>query len=124
MSFRLVLAAALILVAPLAQMARAAELIMVERAGCAYCIQWKKDVGAEEYAATTEGQFAPLQILDIRAAPPAGVTFARPVVFTPTFVLIDNGTEVDRIEGYPGEDFFWGLLAMKLKARTAFTGGS
>lgn len=30
--------------------------------------------------------------------------------YTPTFVLIDGGREVGRIEGYPGEAFFWGLL--------------
>ncbi len=116
------LAVALCLLAPL--QGHAADLVMVERTGCAYCIQWKKDVGADEYAATPEGAFAPLQIIDIRDKPPAGMTFARPVVFTPTFVLIENGAEVDRIEGYPGEDFFWGLLGMKLKAKTAFTGGS
>ncbi len=118
---RLVLAAALTL---LGQMALAVELIMVETPGCAYCLKWKSDVGAEEYSASAEGRFAPLRFVDLRAAPPDGVTFVRPVVFTPTFVLIENGAEIDRIEGYPGEDFFWGLLDMKLKAKTAFTGGS
>jgi len=36
----------------------------------------------------------------------------RSVHFTPTFILVDDGREVGRIEGYPGEDFFWGLLGM------------
>jgi len=31
-------------------------------------------------------------------------------LFTPTFVLMQDGVEIGRIEGYPGEDFFWGLL--------------
>ena len=31
--------------------------------------------------------------------------------FTPVFVLIENGAEFGRIRGYPGETFFWGLLA-------------
>jgi hypothetical protein len=39
-------------------------------------------------------------------------------VFTPTFVLVEDGTEAGRIEGYPGEDFFWPLLA-KLIAQAA-----
>ena len=26
--------------------------------------------------------------------------------------LIENGKEVGRLEGYPGEDFFWGLLTV------------
>ena len=33
-----------------------------------------------------------------------------PVRFTPTFVLIDEEREIGRIEGYPGQEFFWGLL--------------
>ena len=32
--------------------------------------------------------------------------------------------EVARIEGYPGEDFFWGLLEMMLKAKTGYTDGT
>ena len=36
-------------------------------------------------------------------------------VFTPTFVLVREGRELARIEGYPGEDFFWGLLAAMLR---------
>ena len=27
------------------------------------------------------------------------------------FVLVDAGREIGRIRGYPGETFFWGLLA-------------
>ena len=41
---------------------------------------------------------------------PDGMTFKRPLAFTPTFVLMVDGVEISRIEGYPGEDFFWGLL--------------
>ena len=33
-----------------------------------------------------------------------------PILYTPTFVLVANGEEVGRIEGYPGDAFFWGLL--------------
>lgn len=33
-----------------------------------------------------------------------------PIRYTPTFVLIENGEELGRIEGYPGDAFFWGLL--------------
>jgi len=34
----------------------------------------------------------------------------RGVMYTPTFVLLNNGREIGRITGYPGEDHFWGLL--------------
>jgi thioredoxin-related protein len=110
------------LLAFLPAVSHAAELLMIERQGCSYCVRWKKDLGPEEYANTAEGAHAPLQIIDIAKAPPEGTTFARPVVFTPTFVLVENGKELARIEGYPGEDFFWGLLGMMLKAQTGFSG--
>jgi hypothetical protein len=29
---------------------------------------------------------------------------------TPVFVLIDQGREIGRIRGYPGEVNFWGLI--------------
>lgn len=42
---------------------------------------------------------------------PADVTLTgRHPAFTPTFVLIREGTEVARIEGYAGDEFFWVLL--------------
>jgi thioredoxin-related protein len=34
---------------------------------------------------------------------------------TPLFVLVDNGREIGRIRGYPGEDNFWGLLDAMMK---------
>ena len=101
----------------------AAELIMVERQGCHYCIEWKTDLGPI-YPKTAEGAFAPLRVIDIADSPPPGVRFDTTVVFTPTFVLVEDGTELARIEGYPGEDFFWGLLRMMLEAKTEFKGTS
>jgi len=41
------------------------------------------------------------------------------VVFTPTFVLMGDGVEVGRMEGYAGEDFFWGLLGRMLSQADA-----
>jgi hypothetical protein len=99
----------------------AAELVMVEQQGCYYCLQWKKVI-APIYPKTAEGRYAPLRVVDIDDGAPADLTFERRVVYTPTFILIDNGHEVGRIEGYPGEDFFWGLLGMMLKAKTNYAG--
>ncbi len=96
------------------------ELLMVEQAGCHYCIEWKATVGPI-YPKTSEGTFAPLRLADLHKGPPEGVTYARKVNFTPTFILLENNSEIGRIEGYPGEDFFWGLLDMMLKAKTNYT---
>jgi thioredoxin-related protein len=91
----------------------ALHLVMVERDGCVYCAAWDAAI-APIYPKTPEGQAAPLQRVNIRDMETSGLAFARPVVFTPTFVLMEEGREIDRIEGYPGEDFFWGLLGQML----------
>ncbi len=99
--------------------AMAVELVMVEQPGCAYCRQWDREV-ADAYPKTAEGRAAPLARVQMRALDDSGYAFARPVNYTPTFVLVDDKRELARIEGYPGEDFFWGLLGMMLKAQTDF----
>jgi hypothetical protein len=100
------LAALLLCAAPAAAEVR---LLMVEQAGCLYCARWTAEVG-DAYALTAEGRLAPLQRTQLREELPAGVALSRPATFTPTFVLLNDGAEVGRIEGYPGEDFFWPLL--------------
>ncbi|MBA84033.1 hypothetical protein ACSSNL_03495 [Thalassobius sp. S69A] len=98
--------------------AGAVELLMVERPGCHYCIEWKDKIGPI-YPNSAEGKYAPLRIMDI-SDKAEGIQFARKVVYTPTFVLLENNQEIGRIEGYPGEDFFWGMLEMMLKAKTDY----
>lgn len=85
---------------------RAAELVMVEEVGCPWCALWETEIGPT-YPKTEEGRIAPLRQIDISVRDPEEFSYARPVVFTPTFVLIDEGRELDRIEGYPGEELFW-----------------
>lgn len=96
-------------------LAAAAEtrLVMAEAEGCMWCEQWEAQIGPI-YPKTPEGQAAPLMMINARAEMPEGLTLKRPIVFTPTFILTVDGQEVERIEGYPGEDFFWGLLSMML----------
>lgn len=98
------------------------ELVMVEEHGCMWCARWDAEV-SEVYPKTPEGQTAPLRRIDIKGPRPEDIEFDRPLTFTPTFVLAVGGEEVARIEGYPGEDFFWGLLEMQLKEHTDFGGG-
>jgi len=93
------------------------SLVMVEQAGCTYCARWHADV-APEYPLTPEGRFAPLRAVNLRDLPD-DVTFDSRPVYTPTFVLVRDGEEVGRIEGYPGEDFFWGLLGHLLEQADA-----
>ncbi len=104
--------AAMISAICLLPLATAAEpvLLMAEEDGCFWCAKWNEEI-APIYPKTAEGRTAPLERYDIHDGYP-DVTFSKSVHFTPTFILVDEGTEVGRIEGYPGEDFFWGLLGM------------
>ena len=52
----------------------------------------------------------------------SGVTLQSPVRYTPTFVVVDRGREIGRIEGFSSDDQFWGRLdelAAKLAAVAA-----
>lgn len=91
--------------------ARAAELslVMVEQKGCKWCAAWNAEIGPA-YPNTPEGTAAPLMRIDLHKPVPEGLSLARPAQFTPTFVLVADGAEVGRIEGYPGDNFFWPML--------------
>lgn len=113
---RIVLAACLAVLPVAAPVAAFAELrlLMVEQAGCTYCAEWDRVI-APIYPRTPEGAAAPLERIQLRGPYPEGVTIGAPPVFTPTFIVVRDGAEFGRIEGYPGEDFFWGLLTQMLR---------
>ncbi|MGJ8628407.1 MAG: hypothetical protein ACSHXB_15710 [Sulfitobacter sp.] len=98
----------------------AVELVMVDQRGCIYCERWEAEIGPI-YPKTSEGRFAPLRRVDIRAVSD-DVTLKRRVVFTPTFLVVEDGVELTRLEGYPGEAFFWPLLDEILRKTTQYTG--
>lgn len=92
--------------------ALAADLVMVEQAGCHWCAQWDKEISAT-YPNTDEGKRAPLRRVALRDLPD-DIEFDSQPVFTPTFVLVEDGQELARMEGYAGDQFFWFLLGKML----------
>jgi thioredoxin-related protein len=107
---RALIAAVLLLpVLDFAVPAAAAELVMFRRAGCPYCAAWDRAIGPV-YPKTDIGKRLPLRQVDLDRSADGKVALVSPVRFTPTFVLVDQGRELGRLEGYPGEDFFWSLL--------------
>ena len=90
-------------------LAQGAQLLMFEQDGCHWCEIWNDQI-SETYPKTFEGRTAPLKRIDIHANIPNGIVLVSNPQFTPTFIVINAGEEIGRIEGYPGEDFFWGLL--------------
>lgn len=102
--------------------ARAAELVMFERAGCAWCEAFDREI-APIYGKTEEGLRAPLRRVDTARPVPPDLAFIETERLTPLFVLVDRGREIGRIRGYPGEDFFWGLLGALVKKLDASATG-
>src|SRR5215208_2486702 len=99
----------------LAAEAQAAELLMYRRVGCPCCQAWDEAI-VPAYPKSDLGRLLPLRTVDLDRDPAPAVALLRPVLFTPTFVVADDGREVGRIEGYPGQDFFWGLLEKPARA--------
>ena len=91
--------------------AQTAELVMFDRAGCAWCLRWEQDVGPI-YPKTPEGKRAPLRHVSLDRAIPQDLKLKPAIFYTPTFVLMEKGREIGRITGYMGDDAFWGLLGV------------
>lgn len=95
------------------------ELIMVHQDGCYECQAWDNLLGPI-YPKTSEGQFAPLRRVDLRGEQPDDLDFKFRPFITPTFILVENGKELGRIEGNPGDEFFWIYLDRLLSDHTDY----
>lgn len=75
------------------------QLLVTHDAACGDFARWQREIGPS-YAASPEGRAAPL--LDIRTDGPwpDGLALASRPRATPTFILVEDGREIGRIEGY------------------------
>lgn len=89
------------------------RLMMVEQEGCIYCAAWDREIGPG-YPKSTEGRTAPLLRVDIKGPWPNGIVLDRRPTITPTFILLHEGAEVSRLEGYPGDQYFYALIGKML----------
>lgn len=85
------------------------QLLMIRQDSCVYCRQWEVEV-APTYPRSAQGRAAPLMRVDIHGPYPDGLALDRQPYVTPTFILIRDGQEIGRIEGYPGQKNFWTFL--------------
>ena len=95
--------------------AAAARLIMVTSEHCPYCQAWERDVGVV-YDKSPYAAKLPLSRVVIGSEMPEEVAIKKPIVGTPTFLIILNGQEIDRQRGYvDAEMFFWWLSEHMVK---------
>ena len=83
------------------------KMIMFNSPFCEWCEIWEEEVGIV-YGKTDIGQKLPVRRVDISDNRPSDLQHLKGIRFTPTFVILENGGEIGRILGYPGESFFWG----------------
>lgn len=86
------------------------RLMMVDQVGCIYCARWDAEIGPG-FGNSAEGRTAPLLRVDIDGPWPDGIVLDRRPSMTPTFILLKNGAELGRVEGYVGETYFYPVLA-------------
>ena len=86
------------------------NLIMFETRGCIYCKKWHEDIGAA-YPKSEEGKIAPLRRIEMIENFQDQFKLNAPINVSPTFVLVSEKSEVGRIIGYQGDEFFWFLLS-------------
>ena len=103
-------ALALIFVASPQNAAADSRLIMVTSDYCPSCQAWELDVG-KVYDKSPYAKTLPLTRVEIGDKMPGGVTFQKPVVGTPTFLIIHNGQEIGRQNGYIDAEMFWWWLS-------------
>lgn len=90
--------------------AQPVRLMMVEQAGCIYCAKWDAEIGPG-YDKSAEGRAAPLMRVNINGPWPDGIVLDSRPVITPTFILLERGVELARVEGYVGNNYFYPVLA-------------
>jgi len=100
---------ALTLILGLTTPVMAAEMVMFEQPGCAWCKRFNEEI-APAWPKTEQGKRAPLRRVNIHDDIPADLAGIPVERFTPTFVLVDGGREIARLRGYPGDQFFWALV--------------
>jgi hypothetical protein len=83
---------------------------MVTSDQCPFCQAWELHVGAV-YNKSSYATTLPLTRVEIGSKMPRGVTLQKPVVGTPTFLIIQNGQEINRQTGYSDGEMFWWWLS-------------
>ena len=85
-------------------------LVMVTSDYCPFCQAWERDVGVV-YDKSPYAPLLPLTRVEMGSEMPEGVSLQAPVVGTPTFLIIQDGQEIDRQRGYDDAEMFWWWLS-------------
>ena len=88
---------------------RPLQLLMVSSPYCHFCRAWQAEIGPG-FAVSAAGRTAPLFEVDVAGPFPDGLALDRRPRITPSFILLDRGIEIGRVEGYVGQRYFYPVL--------------
>ena len=92
-----------------------AELLVFEIAKCGHCVRFREQFGPR-YARSKANLAAPMRFIDIAQQDPDAFPLSSLITVLPTLVLMRDGREVDRLEGYPLPDLVFGMVKRALPA--------
>ncbi|MCW8917023.1 MAG: thioredoxin family protein [Magnetovibrio sp.] len=120
-TFRWIIAAILLITPAILtpQSVQSAELVYFGSSYCSVCETWEQEIG-DIYPKTSESKVLPLRYHDIHDVRPKDIKFVRGIIYTPTFVAIEDGKEIGRIVGYMGDFFFWEQIGSLAKKAAGF----
>lgn len=82
------------------------QLVVLEVPGCIYCGVFRRQL-LPRYEASKQGKDIPVRFVDLNDPELGEIGLTQPIGVVPTFVLLENNTEIGRIPGYVSHrDFF------------------
>ena len=85
------------------------KLIFITSDHCPFCVAWEREVG-QIYDKSPYGEQAPLFRVDFGDHLSVLSDASDQVAGTPTFLILTDGQEIGRIQGYQSSEmFFWAL---------------
>ena len=90
-----------------------AEVVVFEIGGCKYCTAFRDNLGAR-YLASTTNAVAPMRYVDVGRLEPGAFQLQSEITTVPTIVLLQDGREIDRVEGYPLSEMLFGMVKSRL----------
>jgi thioredoxin-related protein len=82
------------------------ELLMITSDSCPFCMAWERDVG-QIYNKSTYAKNLPLIRIQFGSSLPENMQLLAEVRGTPTFIILENQKEIDRIVGYSDAEMYW-----------------
>lgn len=85
------------------------QLIVFEDDGCIYCRLFRRDV-LPRYQTSRRAKSLPIHFVSVRQSEGLRRRLNAPLSVVPTFVVMRNGREIGRIDGYTGPGPFFRLI--------------